>query len=172
MTAPGKHSYELIQPSARRRAWELRQGGEVRALLEVPAVRPGGRARFADQQWQIKRRGALRPDHVVLDGDSGEQLACLRGGRRRRRLELGEIVAEWKRLPRGLGYGFSTPEGERLVGARLRAGLLRSWGEISVSARLPERDAVMLAVLASYLLIRRGEEHSASAVAVAASAGS
>ena len=162
MTAAPQFSYELIQPSARRRRWELQQGGEVRAVLEVPAFRPGARATFGDRQWSFKRRGAIRAEHVVLDAGSREQLACVRPGRRRRRLEAGELIAEWKRLPGAAGFGFVTDEGERLVSARLRAELMRSRGQIVVSKRVRERDAVMLALLAAYLLIRRGEEQTAS----------
>jgi hypothetical protein len=162
MTAAAQFSYELIQPSARRRRWELQQSGKVQAVLEVPAFRPGARATFGDRRWSIQRRGAIRAQHVVLDASSREQLACVRPGRRRRRLEAGELVAEWRRLPGAAGFGFVTAGGERLVSARLRAGLMRSRGKIVVSERVREHDAVVLALLAAYLLIRRGEEQTAS----------
>lgn len=108
----------------------------------------------------------MRSGLVVRDTASQEPLARLRRVGRQRLLEIGDRTAEWKRLGRKEGHAFVDPEGEHLLRARISNGFLHTNGEVEAVAELPGQDAVVLALLASYLLIRKAEDE-ASAAAVA-----
>jgi hypothetical protein len=83
-------------------------------------------------------------------------------------LELNGLSGEWRRLGGKRGFGFVGEDGEPLVTAKVRSGLIRSSGEVEINSRLDERVAIVAALLACYLLIRRNEEAAASAAASSA----
>jgi hypothetical protein len=92
---------------------------------------------------------------------------------RRRLLELGDRAAEWKRLGRREGHGLVRPDGEPFLRAKVASGIARTTGEVEVAREVPAEDALVVALLASYLLIRKTEEEAAStAGATAAVTGS
>jgi hypothetical protein len=156
---------DLVQPSVRRE-WELRRGAEVAARLRIATFGRRGSAELADRSLEIVREGAMRSGLVVRDTTSQEPLAHLRRVGRRQLLEIGDRTAEWKRLGRKEGHGFVDPEGEQLLRAKISSGFLHTNGEVEAVKELPGQDAVVLALLASYLLIRKTED-DASAAAVA-----
>jgi hypothetical protein len=51
--------YTLVQPSPRRR-WELRQGDQLIATLDVPVLRRRATARVGDERWQLEIKGEGR----------------------------------------------------------------------------------------------------------------
>lgn len=169
MTNGDASSYELVQPTARRREWQLRLGDEVRAVLRIPAFRSGGLAEIGDERLEIEQRGRLRPDYVVRDERTGQEVTRLRRDGRRLLLDLDGRAAEWKRLGRKEGFGFVAADAQPLVIAKVRSGLVRSSGHVSVGPGLAEREAIVAALLAAYLLIRRNEDEPAAASAAALS---
>jgi hypothetical protein len=171
---PGSEStsWTLVQPSVRRRVWELRRGDETVASLELPVFRSTAHAETPEQRLRIARERGVRAAYAVFDDLDGSELARLRAERGRRVLELDDVVAEWKNLRRGRGFGFVDPEGVPLLTAKVRTGLLRSSGELEIDSRLSERQATVAALLACYLLIRRNEQAASGAAgASAATAG-
>jgi hypothetical protein len=155
--------FALVQPSVRRREWQLRSGDDVKAVLRLPALRSGGRAEVAGRPLRIERHGSLRAEYAVRDETTGEEVARLRRDGRRSVLELDGRQAEWKRLGRKEGYGFVGADGAPLVRARVSSGLLRATGEVQLDPALDEQAAVVAALLASYLLIRKHEEEATAA---------
>jgi hypothetical protein len=146
----------LIQPT-RRRTWELRRGDEVVAELRLPLFKRGARAQIGSRDLEIRAHGALRTQHLVVDSETEELLARVRG----RTLELaGGERAEWKSLGRGKGHGFVGPGGEPWLRAKVSSGLTRTTGMVEVAEG---RDAALPAVLAAYLLIRRAEQAASAA---------
>jgi hypothetical protein len=81
-------------------------------------------------------------------------------------------MCEWKRLGHKDGFGFVDSEGVPLVSARVRTGVIRSAGEVTMRAGPDERVAIVAALLACYLLIRRNEEAAAGAAASTAAVAS
>ena len=152
----------LVQPT-RRREWELRHGDQLVAQLRLQTFKRGGHARIGDRELEIRARGTLRPEHVVVDAATQEPLARVRG--RSVELEGGER-AEWKSLGRGGGYGLVGPDGEPWLRGKVRSGLFRTSGEIEVA---DGHDVALPALLACYLLIRRAEQIAASASSVVVS---
>jgi hypothetical protein len=159
----GSITLALVQPSARRREWQLDGGGDVLARLWIPPLRPGARAEVAGEQLRIRRAGRLHADYVVRDESTGEAVARLRREGRRLLLDQDGSTAEWKRIGRKEGYGFVRPDGAPFVRAKLRSGLVRHSAEVEIAAAAKTQDALVAAVLASYLLIRKHEAESASA---------
>jgi hypothetical protein len=146
----------LVQPT-RRREWELRRGDELVAELRLPTFKRGGRARIGERELEFRARGTLRPEHVVVDAATQDQLARVRG----RTVELaGGERAEWKSLGRGRGYGLVGRDGKPWLRGKVRSGLVRTSGEIEVA---DGHDVALPALLAAYLLIRRAEQAAASA---------
>jgi hypothetical protein len=163
---------ELVQPSLRRE-WQLRRGGDVIATLQIPLLRRGASAELAGRRLKIVRGGGLRAEYAVLDEATQEQLARLRPDGRRRLLETSDRTAEWKRLSRKEGYGVVGPDGEPFVRAKVSSGLVHTNGGVEVADDVPEHQAFLLALLASYLVIRKAEDDaSAAAGGTAAVAGS
>jgi hypothetical protein len=146
----------LVQPT-RRRAWELRRGEEVVAELQLHMFKRGGEARLGGRELEIRAHGTLRPEHVLVDAATQEELARVRG--RTVELEGGER-AEWKSLGRGQGYGLVGADGEPWLRGKVRSGLVRTSGEIEVA---DGHEVALPALLAAYLLIRRAEQAAASA---------
>ena len=158
----------LVQPSLRRE-WHLVRDDEIVAMLWIQLFRRSGAAEIGGRRLEIVRQGGLRSTHLVRDQATGEQLARLQSQGRKRVLELGDRTAEWKRLGRRLGYGFVGPDGELLLRAKVNSGIARTNSEIEIADELPEPDALVAAVLASFLLVRKAEEAaSAAAGSVAA----
>jgi hypothetical protein len=165
-------SWTLVQPSARRRVWELRDGDESLASLEIPVFRSTAHAETPDRRLRIERQRGLRAGYVVFDDQRGDEVARLRPERGRRVLELDDLTAEWKNLHRGRGFAFVDPDGVPLLTAKVRTGLLKSSGELEIDPRLSRRQAAVAALLACYLLIRRNEQAASGAAgASAATAG-
>jgi hypothetical protein len=165
-------SFALVQPSARRREWELRRDDEVKAVLRLPVLRSGARAQAAGRHLRVDRHGRLRAEYTVRDEATGEEVARLRRDGRRSVLELDGRDAEWRRLGRNQGYGFVGQDGAPLLRARVRSGLFHSSGEVQFDPALDEQAAVVAALLAAYLLIRKNEdEASAAAGATTAATG-
>jgi hypothetical protein len=158
----------LVQPTLRRE-WQLRRDEVVIATLRIPLFRSGARAEAAGRRLAIDKRGQVRPEYLIRDEATQEELSRLRPDRGRRVLELGDRPAEWKRLGRKEGYGFIGPDGERFVRAKVSSGLFHTNGEVELADDLPEQDALVLAVLASYLVLRKAED-DASAVAASTTA--
>jgi hypothetical protein len=161
----------LVQPSLRRE-WQLRRGDDVAATLRIPLFRSGAGADVAGRRLAIVRQGQMRSEYLVLDETTREQLARLRPEGRRRVLELGGRTAEWKRLGRKEGYGFVGADGEPFLRAKVTSGILHTNGEVEVADDVSDQDALVLALLGSYLVIRKAEADAsaaASSTAVVAS---
>jgi hypothetical protein len=86
---------------------------------------------------------------------------------RRRVLRLDGVTAEWKRLDHKQGFGFVGSDGQPLLSARVRTGLLRSNGEVRIHG-VDDRRAIVAALLACYLLIRRNEQDAAGSAGTTA----
>jgi hypothetical protein len=56
-------------------------------------------------------------------------------------------MCEWKRLGHKDGFGFVDSEGVPLVSARVRTGVIRSAGEVTMRAGPDERVAIVAALL-------------------------
>jgi len=153
---------ELVQPSLRRE-WQLRSGGDVMATLQIPLLRRGAFAEVAGRRLKIARGGGLRAEYTVLDEATQEQLARLRPDGRRRLLETSDRTAEWKRLSRKEGYGFVGPDGVHFLRAKVSSGLVHTSGEVEVADDVLEQEAFLLALLASYLVIRKAEDDASAA---------
>jgi hypothetical protein len=164
-------TYELSQPSAFRREWLLSRDGQSRAVLRIPMFRSGAQAEIARELFDIERAGHLRIGYVVRDATGGE-VARLRRDGGRRLLDFGGRAAEWKRLGRKEGFGFVDRGGTTLVRARVSSGLFRSSGEVEVNMDVPERDGLVAALLASFLLIRKNEDEAGAVVAATTVASS
>ena len=161
----------LVQPRLRRE-WELRRGDEAVALLSLSLFRSGAEARVGGRQLVIERQGRMRSESLVRDPVTGELLARLHSEGRRRLVEVGGRVAEWKRLGRKEGHGFVDSEGAPFLRARVKTGLTRTGGEVEIAPGIPEQDGLVLALLASYLLIRKAEEDASVAATTASVASS
>jgi len=107
---------------------------------------------------------------VVRDETTQEELVRLRPEGRRRVLERGDRSAEWKRLGRKEGHGFIGLDGKPFLHAKVASGLFHVNGETEVADDVPEQDALVLALLASYLLIRKAEEDTTASTAASTSA--
>ncbi|HYX76425.1 MAG TPA: hypothetical protein VE757_04530, partial [Gaiellaceae bacterium] len=125
-----------------------------------PLFKRGGRVKIGSRDLEIRARGTLRTEHLVVDSESGEELARIRG--RSFRLADGE-QAEWKSLGRKQGYGLVGPGGEPWLRAKVSSGLVRTTGLVEVAQG---RDPALPAVLAAYLLIRRAEQAASAASSV------
>ena len=130
----------FVQPKLRR-AWELRRGDEVVAILRIPAFRRGAEVQIAGERHELK------PQRV---------------------LELGGRRAEWKGLGRKAGSGFVGPDGETLARGTVRTGLAKTTGELEVADELPEQEALLAAGMTAYLLIRKADEASGAVAATIA----
>ena len=138
-----------------------------------PPAPPWSLCRGGGAETEIARVGGLRAEYAVLDEGTQEQLARLRPDGRRRLLETSDRTAEWKRLSRKEGYGFVGPDGEPFVRAKVSSGLVHTNGEVEVANDVPEQEASLLALLASYLVIRKAEDDASTAAGgTAAAAGS
>jgi hypothetical protein len=148
-------TFTLVQPRARRREWALRTGDEVRAVLRLSTFRSGAEAEAAGRPLSIEQDGWWRPEHVVRDRRTDEEIARLR----RSKLELGGRTLTWRRSR------FVDESGEPLVAVKIKSGLLRSSGEVTLAAAVPDPDALVMAVLAVYLILRRNAAAAAGATA-------
>jgi hypothetical protein len=155
--------FDLVQPSAWRREWELVRDGQVSGVLAMPMFRSGGSARAGAGSWRIENSGLLRRQVSVMDEASGAELARIRG----REGAIGARSVHWKRLGRREGWGFVEPNGEVLAAVKLRSGLARTNGAIGVAGDLSELDAVLTALLAAYLRIRQNEEDASTIASTA-----
>jgi len=149
---------ELVQPSLHRE-WELRRDGQVAARMRLPLIRRGASVELGKAELEISRVGGLRSEHAVRDTVTGEELVHQRGGK----VQVGGRSAEWKRLGRKEGHGFVGPDGELLVRVKISSGLLHTNGEAEAGEAVAERDALVLALLGSYLLIRKAEDEASTA---------
>ena len=158
MDAETSTNLVLMQPT-RRREWELRHGQEMVAELRLPSVKRGGTARAEGRELEIRVRGVLRREDILVDAATGEELARVRG----RKVEFrGVESAEWKSLGRQAGYGLVGSDGEAWLHAKARSGLVRTTGLVEVAAG---HQVAIPALLAAYLLIRHDEELAAAAAA-------
>jgi hypothetical protein len=168
-----EHTLTLEQRRATRREWQLVEQGDVTAVLRIALFGSGARATARGRHINIERHGRLRAGYAVREGATGTELARLRRRRPHMILELGDRNAEWQRLSRTDGFGFVAADGTVLLRAKIRSGILRTAGEIKINATLTACDAVVAALLAAYLLIRKMEtEQAATSAAAAAAAGS
>jgi hypothetical protein len=151
----------LLQPT-RRREWELRQGDELVAELSLPPLGSGGRGSAAGRELEIRTHGILRREHVVVDAETGEELARVRG----HTVELRGIAsADWKSLGRGQGYALAGPDGEPWLRAKASSGIARTTGQVEIAAG---HDPALPSLIAAYLLIRKADEAAAAASATVA----
>jgi hypothetical protein len=162
-----ERTLSLEQASAARRRWRLVERGEVKALLEIPLFRSGARVSAGDSRLKIERQGGLRATYVLRHEASGELGRVGRQGRRMI-LEVGGRSAEWRHFERS--FGFVADDGTPLLRTKIRSGLLRISGEIAIKADLPDRDGLIAALLAAYLLIRKSEDEQAAGAAAATAA--
>jgi hypothetical protein len=88
------------------------------------------------------------------------------------KVQVGLRSAEWKRLGRKEGHGFVGPRGELLVWVKISGGLLHTNGEAEAGEAVAEQDALVLALLGSYLLIRKAEDEASAAGAASVAATS
>jgi hypothetical protein len=128
-----------------------------RGARSAPAVdlRSGAEAEAAGRPLSIEQRGWWRPEYVVRDGRADEEIARLR----RNELELGGKTFKWKRTR------FLDASGEPLLTVKVKSGLFRSSGEVTVAADLPEQNALVLALVTVYLILRRKAAAVAGATA-------
>ena len=150
-------TFTLVQPRVRRREWELRRGDEVRAVLRLSTFRSGAEAEAAGRPLEIEQRGWWRPELVVRDASTGEDVGRLR----RNELDLGGQTFKWKRS------AFVDGNGEPFVAVKIRSGFARSSGEVTLAAAVPEPDALVMALLAVYLILRKRAAAAAGATAAA-----
>lgn len=155
-------TWTVVQPTPRRREWELRDGDRIVGSLRLPAFRRVGYAQVGGARLRIEGRGRLRRTHVLIDEASGEERARVERDRRRRVAELDGRAAEWRRLD-SKSSGLVDEQGRPLVVGHVRSGLFTSRGELRVSGALDRRSAMAGAVLVAYLLIRRNEDAAAAA---------
>jgi hypothetical protein len=158
---------DLMQPLLRR-AWVLRRGDEVLGTLRTSLFRRGGEADVAGLRLEIEREGGVRAAYRIRDATTQEERALFAPQGGRYVLELGDLSAEWRRLDWRGGYGFVDPDGRPIVQAKIASGIARTSGEVEVTDDLPEEDAVIAALMAAFLLIRKAE---ATASAAASGAG-
>jgi hypothetical protein len=154
-------TFTLVQPRLRRREWELRRGEEVRARLRLSTLRPGATAEAGERRLSIEQRGWWRPELVVRDGSTGEEVARFR----RNELDLGGRTFEWKRS------AFVDGSGEPLVTVKMKRGFVRSSTEVLVAVTLPEQNALDMALLAAYLILSRSAAAAAGAAAAVTATG-
>ena len=147
-----------MQPSLRRE-WELRRDGQVAARMRLPLIRRGASVEVGTRELEISRVGGLRSEHAVRDTATGVELVHQRGSK----IELGGRSAEWKRLGRKEGHGFVGPDGELLVRVKIASGLLHTNGEAEAGDVVADQDALVLALLGSYLLICKAEDEATAA---------
>ena len=158
----------VVQPSIRRE-WELRRDGEAAATLRPHLFRRGAAAELSGRRLTIKREGGLRSEYAVRDATTGEQLARFRPERTHHVLELGERTVRWRRLGHREGHGFVGAHGEPLLRAKVSSRIAKTNGEVEVADELPEQEALVAALLAAYLLIRRAEDASSAGATAAVS---
>jgi hypothetical protein len=158
---------ELVQPSGWRRDWQLLRDGEVRGRLRMPAFRGAVEGEAAGRTVRIERGGRSRSDRVVRDALTGETVATLRRDGRRLLLEQPDRVCEWKRLEDRRWHGFVDPAAGAIVRARIHSGLARTSGEVEIDTSVREEDALVAALLACFVLIRKRDEDVAVVAAVA-----
>jgi hypothetical protein len=158
----GAVKLELAQPSLRRE-WQFRHGEEVVATLWIPLFRRGAAAEVKERRLMIERAGGIRSEYAVRDTTSNEELARFRPQGLHHVLELGGHVAEWKSLGWNKGHGFVDSDGKPLAKAKVSSGIARTSGQIEVADDLPEQDALVAALVAAYLLIRKAEDASSAA---------
>ena len=156
-------TFTLVQPRVRTREWQLRRGAEVRAVLRLSTFRSRAEAEAAGRPLQIEQRGWWRPEYVVRDARTDEEVARLR----RNELELGGKTLRWKRLGRKGGSGFVDGSGEPLVAVNVKIAFVRFSGEVTVAATVSEHDALVMALVAMYLLFNRSAAAVAGATAAA-----
>ncbi len=161
--------FDLVQPSAWRREWQLVSAGEVRARLRMPAIHGAPSLELAGRALLVERHERVRPDRVLRDPETGEVLATLHSEGRRLLLEQPAGAYEWKRLEQKGWYGFVDPAAGPVVRARIRSGL-RTTGSVEVERVLSGTDALVAALLACLLLIRKRDETTAVGAAVAGGA--
>jgi hypothetical protein len=128
-----------------------------------PCSAAGRLRELAGRRLEIAREGGLRAEYLVRDAATQEQLAHLRPDGRRRLLETADRTAEWKRLSRKEGYGFVDPAGEPFLRGKISSGVFHTNGEVDVADDVPDQEAFVLALLASYLVIRKAEDDASAA---------
>jgi len=127
--------------------------------MRLPLLRRGASVEVGTGKLEIGRVGGLRSEYAVRDTVTREELVRQRGGT----VELGARTAEWKRLGRKEGHGFVSSEGQLLVRVKVSSGLLHTNGEAEAGEGVTKEDALVLALLGSYLLIRKAEDEAAAA---------
>ena len=160
-------TFTLVQPRVRRREWQLRRGDDVRAVLRLSTFRSRAEAEASGRPLQIEQRGWWRPEYVVRDARTDEEVARLR----RNELELGGKTLRWKRLGRKGGSGFVDGSGEPLVAVKVKIAFVRFSGEVTVAATVSEHDALVMALVAMYLLFNRSAAAVAGATAAVTATG-
>jgi hypothetical protein len=151
----------LLQPT-RRREWEIRRGDELLAELRLPSMKRGGTARVGDRELEIRVSGLFKPEHLVIDAATGEEVARVRQSTLER---PGLEPAKWKSLGRGQGQGFVGADGESWLRGNVSSGIFRTTGQIEVDAG---PDPALPALVAAYLLIRKAEEAAGAVSATVA----
>jgi hypothetical protein len=139
----------------------------VRAVLRLSTFRSAAEAEAAGRPLSIEKRGWWRPEYIVRNARTDEEVARLG----RNELELGGKILRWKRLGRKGGSGFVDGSGEPLVAVKVKIAIVRFSGEVTVAAAVSEQDALVMALLAMYLLFNRSAAAVAGATAAVGATG-
>ncbi len=152
-----------MQPSLRRE-WELHRDGELAARMRLPLIRRGASVDLGARELKIGRVGGLRSETP-----SPARSWCASVAARSRWASdppSGSASAARK------ATDSSGPEGELLVWVKISGGLLHTNGEAEAGEAVAEQDALVLALLGSYLLIRKAEDEASAAGAASVAATS
>lgn len=156
---------ELVQPSARRREYELRRGGQVIGWLRFP---PGRRSVALAEGAGI---GAFvltaRPGRVELRrGPDAAVMATVelaRGGSALIRM-VDAPQLRWHRL--GWRHWAIADANATLLGFTTAHGVVRASARIAVQRELPEQAGVVLGLLGGFLAFRKLQAEVDGAAAI------
>jgi hypothetical protein len=146
----------LTQPSARRRAYELRRGDQVVGWLQFPP----GRRSVALAEGDGIGLVALTASSGRVDVRGGPDAAATIATVERERMGAAVIrtvqgpALEWRRSGRWHRWAIEDGEAALLRFAAVQ-GLLRSSVRIMVQHEIPERTAVLLCLIGGFLALRK-----------------
>jgi hypothetical protein len=148
--------YVLEQPRWHDRKWVLTDTvRESRAVLHRHFFR--NRGAFAEalgEKWVFDRHGILRVSFEIWDDGSGRELAR---ADRKGRLTIGARNVRWRTVIDGV-FGLVDADLEWVVEGRAPMMLMRTGATMRIDSSVSARESLLLAVVASYLLISEGSQ--------------
>jgi hypothetical protein len=167
---------EWVQPSAARREFELRDGGDVVATLRFrSALGSFATAETAEGSWTFKRVGFWSPRVTVCVAGTDREIASFRNntwtGGGTLELSGGRALRASTNLWMS-NYDFRNEADEPLVRYRKLGGLIHLSAKVEIlraAAGVPELS--WLVVFAWYLAIKMRDDAASGAAAGAAAAG-